>query len=82
MSVFAVPYICSTLTNQCVENVAESFPKLNTTDFRDVRRNGRETELLIGADYYWPVVDGGVKKCGSDGLMAINKKFGWVLSGP
>ena len=47
-----------------------------------LKEAAREVDLLIGADYYWTVVDGGVKKCSCDGLTAINTKFGWVLSGP
>ena len=82
MSGFAVPYICSPVSGECVEKVSKRFPSLKSSDFSDLTWDRREIDLLIGADYYWTIVDGGIKKCGSDGLTAINTKFGWVLSGP
>ena len=36
--------------------------------------------ILINADLYWSVVTGRTQK--GNGLMAIETKLGWVLSGP
>ena len=40
-----------------------------------------EVDMLIGSDYYWDIVTGGVSR-GSHGPVAIHTKLGWVLSGP
>lgn len=41
----------------------------------------KTVDLLIGADYYWKIVEhGGVT--GPGGLAAIPSKFGWLLNGP
>ena len=37
--------------------------------------------MLIGSDYYWELVTGGVSR-GAQGPTAIHTKLGWVLSGP
>ena len=37
--------------------------------------------ILVGSDYYWDLVTGGVCH-GSSGPTAIHTKLGWVLSGP
>lgn len=37
--------------------------------------------MLIGSDYYWDLVTGGVCR-GNVGPTAIHTKLGWVLSGP
>ena len=36
--------------------------------------------ILIGADHYWTLVTG--SNCQGDGPIAIETRFGWVLSGP
>ena len=38
--------------------------------------------LLIGADQYWNIANDEVKRYGSSGLVEINSKLGWLLSGP
>ena len=38
-----------------------------------------ETDILIGADLYWLLVDGEVKKKDCSGLVAIRSKFGWLV---
>ena len=79
---FAVPFICSPLTDQRIEVVEDIFPILKNLDLSDISRNDRDIDLLIGADYYWCVVEGETKRCGTEGLVAINSKLGWLLSGP
>ena len=64
-------------------NIVENlYPVLKKMDLSDVSNGDGEIDLLIGADYYWTVVEGGIKKCGDGGLTAINSKLGWVLNGP
>ena len=38
--------------------------------------------MLIGSDLYWNFVTGNIVKSGeSGGLVAVETKFGWILSG-
>ena len=62
--------------------VEDIFPILKNLDLSDISRDDRDIDLLIGADYYWCVVEGETKRCGTEGLVAINSKLGWLLSGP
>ena len=48
-----------------------------------------EIDILIGADYYWKLVDGKIERADEhdsddqdDGFRALSSKFGWLLSGP
>ena len=79
---YAVPHICSRITGQKVENIEKLFPSLQSFEFGDSSRGDGEIDVLLGADYYWTVVEGSVKRCGDNGLTAINTKLGWILSGP
>ena len=38
-------------------------------------------DILVGSDYYWSIVTGEVIKA-KTGLVAVNSKLGWLLSGP
>ena len=40
-----------------------------------------ERWALIGMDYYWSVVNDGIKRSGTGGLVAVNSKLEWLLSG-
>ena len=40
-----------------------------------------EVDLLLGANYYWQLTTGEVRR-GDDGPVAVGTKLGWVLSGP
>ena len=77
---FAVPQICSPLPGQKLKVVEKMFPMLKNLDLGDESDGNGDIEVLLGGDYYWNVVEGGVKKIGIDGLTAINSKLGWVLS--
>ena len=43
--------------------------------------NEKHIDILIGADYYWDLVTGEVRK-ENCGLTLINSVFGYLLSGP
>ena len=47
----------------------------------DPGSDGGKVDILIGSDYYWEVVTGEIKRDAS-GPVALNSKFGWILSGP
>ena len=38
-------------------------------------------DILIGSDHYWDVVTGDISR-ENDGPVALDSKFGWLLSGP
>ena len=82
MKGFAVPVICSPLTSQRVEIAEKIYPILKELDLSDVNKDNSNIDLLIGADFYWTVMEGEIKRCNADGLTALNSKLGWVLSGP
>ena len=79
---FAVPNICAPLQEQRLEIVEKMYPILKKLDLSDVTEGNDEIDLLLGSDYYWTIVEGGVQKFGPDGLTAINSKLGWILNGP
>ena len=59
-----------------------NFPYLQGRRLADpVRTRGPlEIDIIIGNDYYGSLVTGEIIK--GDGPMAMNSKFGWLLSGP
>ena len=77
---FAVPVICVP-SKECNFDIIEaSFPAFRDLDFSDTRINGKEIDILIGMDYYWSVVNDGIKRSGTGGLVAVNSQLGWLLS--
>ena len=41
-----------------------------------------DIELLLGADVFWQLILGEIRKDDASGLVAINSKVGWLLNGP
>ena len=39
-------------------------------------------DMLIGADVYWDIVTGNIKRNLNTGLVAISSAFGWLMNGP
>ena len=37
---------------------------------------------MIGADCYWDIVEGEIKRENNEKLIALKSKLGWLLSGP
>ena len=48
----------------------------------DSGQNKGKIDLLIGADFYWSVVDGAVKRGDDVSPVALGLKLGWLLNGP
>ena len=46
----------------------------------DNGQNKGKIDLLIGADFYWSVVNGAVKRGNDVGPVALGSKLGWLLS--
>ena len=78
---FAVPRICEKLGSQVVQKAINLHPSLEKFKLAD---NGEKQdvciELLFGADVYWKLVTGEIRKDDESGLIAINSKFGWLLN--
>ena len=72
------PTICSSLP---VEVEVENYPHLKSLKLADdFDKENTGIDILIGSDYYWEFMTGNVIK-GSSGPVAVESKFGWVLSG-
>ena len=83
LSLYVVPMICETSVSQPIATcVAESrhLASLDPADYSDSEAS-LEVDVLIGSDYYWHLVTGGVSR-GIHGPVAIHTSLSWVLSGP
>ena len=83
MEFYSVPLICQPLTSQPIDLCKERYRHLADIELADSDRQDndqKEVNLLIGSGYYWLFVTGEMRRTG-DGPVAINTKFGWVLSG-
>ena len=77
--VISFPVICSTLPSPVN---TQQFPHLKDLELADASDGVQgEIDVLIGSDFYWNFVEGGIVQ-GKKGPTAINSKLGWLLSGP
>lgn len=83
LSLYVVPTICEPLVSQPIASCVSDGCHLATLDLADYSdgESSLEVDLLIGSDFYWDLVTGGVSQ-GTQGPVAIHTKLGWVLSGP
>ena len=83
LSLLTTPLICEPMMSTPVEVCIANYEGLRSLDLADSSTNSTliKPDLLIGLDYYWTFVLGELIQC-SDGLVAQNTQFGWVLSGP
>ena len=72
------PTICSTLLTKVDLNKYESLKSLQLAS--DPSHDNKPIDVLIGSDFYWHFVTGNVIG-GETGLVVIESKFGWILSG-
>ena len=82
LSAFAVPLICSPLSGQRIRIVKEECSFLQGLDLADKGEGDSDIDVLIGADYYWDIVEGEIKRENNERLIALKSKLGWLLSGP
>ena len=80
---YVVPVICGPLTQQPTELAQSSYEHLHDLSLAD-RCGGRDLPIciLIGADYYWSLVEGTVVRGAPWEPVALATKLGYVLSGP
>ena len=76
----AVPNICAPVSDQDVKSAVNEHQFLRNLK---LAANGKSMSspigLLIGADSYWKVVDGKLKKDDQSGLVAISSMLGWPI---
>ena len=81
--VLAVPTLCSPIGGQRIELAVDQHPFLKKLQLADNEKcDNKNVDLLIGADVYWQIVTGEIKKDDNSGLIAINSVLGWLISGP
>ena len=83
LSLYVVPMICEPLVSQPISTCVKENEHLASLDLADYSEGDQilRVDILVGSDYYWDLVTGGVCR-GSGGPTAIHTKLGWVLSGP
>ena len=79
---FGVPLVCSPLSSQRIAFVKTMFPCLASLDLADKGNGDSQIDLLIGADFYWYIIEGELRRFLSDGLTAVRSNLNWLLSGP
>ena len=84
LNAYTVPFICSPVSNQCIDLAQKSYPHLMDLKLADSSEGTLDLEVdcMIGADYYWTLVTDEVKRGLIPGPVAIRTTLGWVLSGP
>ena len=78
---FSVPLSRSPF-GQRIGIVKEEHSFLQGLDLADKGKGDSNIDVLIGADYYWDIVEGEVKRENNEKLIALKSKLGWLLSGP
>lgn len=81
ISALCFPKICSPLSTSLD---VSHYPHLQGLDFADasvVDGSQLNIDILIGSDFYFEVLTGEVVR-GDSGPVAVNSKFGWVVSSP
>ena len=74
------PTICRSLPNVQVVNLKQ-YPALAGLTLADSPNDTSQCiDVLIGTDHYWELV--GDELIRTDGLVPINSKLGWLISGP
>ena len=79
---FSVPVVCGPVSGQKIDSVKNSYPPLRDLKLADSGQSKDKIDLLIGADFYWSVVDGAVKRGDDVRPVALRLKFGLLMSGP
>ena len=83
ITALGVPTMCGRISGQRIDLAKEQHPFL--CELRLANNgvtNGKRIDLLIGADFYWNIVGGTVKRDDHSSLIAISSKLGWLISGP
>ena len=74
------PMICSPPSTAIDISGYSHLQELQLSEFSQDKRVDH-IDILIGSDHYWDVVTGDISR-ENNGPVAIDSKFGWLLSGP
>ncbi|XP_068723841.1 uncharacterized protein [Montipora capricornis] len=80
---YVVPVICGPLTQQSTELTQSSYEHLRDLPLADRAGGGvLAVSILVGADYYWSLMEGTLVRGAPWEPVALATKLGFVLSGP
>ncbi|XP_068761955.1 uncharacterized protein [Montipora capricornis] len=80
---YVVPVICGPLTQQSTELTQSSYEHLRDLPLADRAGGGvLAVSILVGADYYWSLVEGTLVRGAPWEPVGLATKLGFVLSGP
>ena len=90
LKVFVIAYegelICGPIANlnQTIEIAQQNYSHLQGLPLADYCCGDEdlEVDIMIGADYYWSIVQNHVVRGKSHGPVAVRTRLGYVLSGP
>ena len=84
VNALAVPKICAPIVYGKIGNlVFKQNEFLRTLNLADNMMDVSGTiDVLIGADFYWAIVSGNLKRNSRTGLVAISSSLGWLIIGP
>lgn len=62
----------------------EDYPEMKELHFANqpINETYKDIDILIGNDFYGHLITGEMIKSKQGGLIAMESKFGWLLSGP
>ena len=78
ISALTFPQICSALPSKVDLTDCPAFESLDLAS--DASCHNKPIDIVIGSDLYWDFVSGKVIRSNTS-LVAIESKFGWILSG-
>ena len=77
-----MPIICEPLSGKTAQLSLDHLNHLSSLKLADpLCGEEREIDILVGADYYWSLATGRIKR-GHGGPIAMETRIGWVHSGP
>ena len=85
VSAYIVPAVCAPLRDQAIDLAVAEYPYLNgliLADFLATNDDEMSVHILIGSDFYWNFMKGGVIKSQVWGSVPMELVLGWILSGP
>nr|XP_047123002.1 uncharacterized protein LOC105849194 [Hydra vulgaris] len=77
---YVTPIICSPIINQRIDLAKLQHTELANIPIADDLKDGKEIDILIGANYYWNFVTGQLIRT-NQSLTAVNTILGWTLNG-
>ena len=78
---FCLPMLSLPISSPSITFLKGQFERFHGKEFVD-KDSEKDIDLLIGSDLYWSFVTGNIVGSGKSGdLVAVETKFGWILSG-